>query len=163
MTDILRMLAGRSIKARICVWVWSAFVRRGKPQPVSSAELLTNLFDGEAKRDALVSSSSQEIRDNVAFHQEKQILMESARYWWVTYWTILATFFFSTAYRGGVVGLENVVDKKNTQVYQDRGLARPDCSRRRERTCLRYSYGWWRELEGMGKGKRKEKEEGEKK
>lgn len=51
-------------------------------------------------------------------------------------------FFFSTAYRGGVVGLENVVDKKNTQVYQDRGLARPDCSERRERTCLRYSYGW---------------------
>lgn len=51
-------------------------------------------------------------------------------------------FFFSTAYRGGVVGLENVGDVENTQVYQDRGLARPDCSKRRERTCLRYSYGW---------------------
>lgn len=38
--------------------------------------------------------------------------------------------------------MENVGDVENTQVYQDRGLARPDCSKRRERTCLRYSYGW---------------------
>lgn len=27
------------------------------------------------------------------------------------------------------MGLKNVGDKKNTQVYQDRGLARPDCSK----------------------------------